>query len=146
MQEALKEAQIAYDQNEVPVGVVIVDRESNKIIARSHNIVEQQSNSLLHAEIVAINQACKILSQKYLVGYDMYVTLEPCMMCSTAISFSKIFRLFYAASDPKQGGIEHGGSFFCSKSCFHRPEIYNGILAEHSERLMKNFFKKIRKE
>lgn len=145
MQEALKEAQIGYDQNEVPVGAVIVDRAVNKIIARSHNIVEQQSNSLLHAEIVAINQACETLSQKYLVGCDLYVTLEPCMMCATAISFSKISRLFYAASDPKQGGVEQSGGFFSRKSCFHRPEIYGGILTEHSEKLMKDFFKNIRK-
>lgn len=144
MQGALKQAQIAFDQREVPVGAVIVNRATNKIIVKTHNIVEQQGNPLLHAEIVAINQACKIVSQKSLDGYDMYVTLEPCMMCATAISFSRISRLFYAASDPKQGGVEHGGHFFSSKSCFHRPEIYSGILADHSEKLIKDFFKKIR--
>ncbi|MCC8417604.1 MAG: nucleoside deaminase [Rickettsia endosymbiont of Bryobia graminum] len=145
MQEALKQAQIANDQDEIPVGVVIVDRTANKIIVRSHNMVEQRSNSLLHAEIVAINKASEILSQKNLQNHDIYVTLEPCMMCAAAISFSRISRLFYAASDPKQGGVEHGESFFSSKSCFHRPEIYSDILSDCAEKLMKNFFKKIRR-
>jgi tRNA(Arg) A34 adenosine deaminase TadA len=74
----------------------------------------------------------------------MYVTLEPCTMCAAAISFARIGRLFYAANDPKQGGVENGGRFFNSKSCFYHPEIYSGFSAKISENLMKEFFKKVR--
>ncbi|WP_341752338.1 MULTISPECIES: nucleoside deaminase [unclassified Candidatus Tisiphia] len=144
MEEALKQAQFALNENEIPVGAVIVNRISNKVIAKAHNIVEQTKNPLLHAEIVAINQSCQILSSKNLSDCDMYVTLEPCTMCAAAISFARIGRLFYAANDPKQGGVENGGRFFNSKSCFYHPEIYSGFSAEISENLMKEFFKKVR--
>ncbi len=144
MEEALKQAQFAFNENEIPVGAIIVNRISNKVISKAHNIVEQTKNPLLHAEIVAINQSCQILSSKNLSDCDMYVTLEPCTMCSAAISFARIGRLFYAANDPKQGGVENGGRFFNSKSCFYHPEIYSGFSAEISENLMKEFFKKVR--
>lgn len=145
MQEALRQAEIAFKQNEVPVGAVITDRKKGEIIVKSHNIVEQEKNPLLHAEVVAINQACQILKTKFLFNHDIYVTLEPCLMCCCAISFSKIGRIFYAASDPKQGGIESNFRYFNSKHCFHRPEIYSGFLEEISTNLLKDFFKKIRK-
>ncbi|MDD9334593.1 MULTISPECIES: nucleoside deaminase [unclassified Candidatus Tisiphia] len=144
MEEALKQAQFAFNENEIPVGAIIVNRISNKVISKAHNIVEQTKNPLLHAEIVAINQSCQILSSKNLSDCDMYVTLEPCTMCAAAISFARIGRLFYAANDPKQGGVENGGRFFNSKSCFYHPEIYSGFSAEISENLMKEFFKKVR--
>ncbi len=144
MEEALKQAQFAFNENEIPVGAIIVNRISNKVISKAHNIVEQTKNPLLHAEIVAINQSCQILSSKNLSDCDMYVTLEPCTMCAAAISFARIGRLFYAANDPKQGGVKNGGRFFNSKSCFYHPEIYSGFSAEISENLMKEFFKKVR--
>lgn len=144
MEEALKQAQFAFNEDEIPVGAIIVNRVSNKVISKTHNIVEQTKNPLLHAEIVAINQSCQILSSKNLSDCDMYVTLEPCTMCATAISFARIGRLFYAANDPKQGGVENGGRFFNSKSCFYHPEIYSGFSAKISENLMKEFFKKVR--
>ncbi|UCM93459.1 MULTISPECIES: nucleoside deaminase [unclassified Candidatus Tisiphia] len=144
MEEALKQAQLAFNENEIPVGAIIVNRISNKVISKAHNIVEQTKNPLLHAEIIAINQSCQILSSKNLSDCDMYVTLEPCTMCAAAISFARIGRLFYAANDPKQGGVENGGRFFNSKSCFYHPEIYSGFSAKISENLMKEFFKKVR--
>lgn len=144
MDEALKQAQLALDNNEIPVGAIIVNRISNKVIAKAHNIVEKTKNPVLHAEIVAINQSCQILASKNLSDCDIYVTLEPCAMCSAAISFARIGRLFYAANDPKQGAIENGGRFFNSKSCFYRPEIYGGFSAKISENIIKEFFKKLR--
>ena len=144
MEEALKQAKLAFDEDEVPVGAIIIDRLSQKIITKSHNIVEQTKNPLLHAEIVAINQSCQILSSKNLSDCDMYVTLEPCAMCAGAISFARIGRLFYATSDEKQGSVENGTRFFNSNSCFHRPEVYHVLSAEISENLIKAFFKKIR--
>ncbi|KAJ6644816.1 tRNA-specific adenosine deaminase [Pseudolycoriella hygida] len=123
--EALQQAQIAFDKNEVPVGAILVDRVTRKIVVKAHNMVQQAQNPLFHAEIVAINQISKLSSNKNLSRYDMYVTLEPCFMCAAAIAFSRIGRLFYAANDPKQGGIENEKGFFNNKACFHHPEIYS---------------------
>ncbi len=144
MKEALKQAQLAFNEHEIPIGAIIVDRTSNKVISKTHNIVEQTKNPILHAEIVAINQSCQILSSKNLSNCDIYVTIEPCTMCAAAISFARIDRLFYATSDPKQGGVEHGERFFNSKSCFYYPEVYSGFSAKISEKLIKKFFKRIR--
>ena len=144
MQQALKQAKIAFDKNEIPVGAVIVDRLNKKIIASTHNNIEEKSNALYHAEIIAINEACNLISSKNLIDYDIYVTLEPCAMCAASIAHSRLKRLFYGASDPKHGVVESNLRYFNSAACFHRPEIYAGILAEDSSLLMKAFFKKIR--
>lgn len=144
MKRALEQAQIAFDKNEVPVGAVIIDRLHNKIIAGSYNKCEEANNALCHAEINAINEVCKSISSKNLSNYDIYVTLEPCAMCAAAIAHSRLKRLFYGASDPKHGAVESNLRYFNSKACFHRPEIYSGILAEDSSLLMREFFKKMR--
>lgn len=144
MQQALEQAEIAFNKNEVPVGAVIVDRLNQKIIASSHNNTEEKNNPLYHAEIMAINEACKITSSKNLSDYDIYVTLEPCAMCAAAIAHSRLKRLFYGAYDPKHGAVESNLRYFNSKACFHRPEIYEGILAAPSALLMQRFFKNIR--
>jgi len=144
MKQALEQAQIAFDKNEVPVGAVIVDRLNHKIVAIGYNKSEETNNALYHAEIIAINEACKTISSKNLSNYDIYVTLEPCAMCAAAIAHSRLNRLFYGALDPKHGAVESNLRFFNSKACFHRPEIYGNILAENSSLLMKEFFKKIR--
>ncbi len=146
MEEALQQAQIAFDEGEIPVGAVIVNRANHKIIAKAHNMVEQANNALLHAEIIAINQASSLLANKNLSGHDIYVTLEPCLMCAAAIAFCRINRLFYGTHDPKQGGVENGGRFFNSSACFHYPEIYGGFSEECSKKLIQEFFKKIRQE
>ena len=136
MQMALTEARKAA-AGEVPVGCVIVSRASGEVIARSHNQCEMDQNPNLHAEILAINQACSILNSKNLSGFDMYVTLEPCTMCASAISNARLGRLYYGASDEKQGGVENGVRFFASDTCMHRPEIYSGINSLESEQLLK---------
>lgn len=141
---ALQEARLAADECEVPVGCVIVDRASKKVIASAHNLCEQEKNANLHAEILAINEACKILDSKNLSDLDLYVTLEPCTMCASAIANSRIGRIYYGAADEKQGAVENGVRFFTSKSCFHRPEIYSGVKNEESEELLNGFFKSIR--
>ncbi|MGX6960390.1 MAG: nucleoside deaminase [Rickettsia endosymbiont of Pentastiridius leporinus] len=144
MEQALKQAEIAFSKNEVPVGAVIVDRLNQKIIASSHNNTEEKNNALYHAEIITINEACKITSSKNLSGYDIYVTLEPCAMCAAAIAHSRLKRLFYGALDPKHGAVESNLRYFNSKACFYRPEIYGEILAEPSALLMQKFFKNMR--
>ena len=142
---ALNEAKKADKEGEVPVGCVIIERTSKKIISKSHNLVQQQNNANLHAEIIAINEACKQIKDKNLQNYDIYVTLEPCTMCASAISNARLGRLYYGASDIKQGAVENGVRFFTSSSCLHKPEIYPDIEKASSEKLMKDFFQKLRK-
>ncbi len=140
MQEAMEQAKLAKINNEVPVGAIIVHTPSKKIIAKGFNQVRAYNNPLLHAEINVINSACSILQTKYLLDCDIYVTLEPCAMCAACISFSKIKRLFYAASDKKYGAVENGVRFFTNKNCHFRPEIYIGILSKDAQELMIDFF------
>lgn len=144
MNLALLEAEKAFSKNEVPVGAVIVNNITNEIIAKAHNQVEKFSNILCHAEMLVIKAASKKLNAKYLTMCDLYTTLEPCSMCASAISFAKIKRLFYGASDMKHGAVENNTRFFTTSACYHRPEIYNGIMATMSQQLLKKFFKRLR--
>lgn len=144
MRQAIENALIAQSKEEVPVGAVVVMRESDEIISKGYNLVEEENNPTRHAEMVAIEKACRILKTKNLSNCDLYVTLEPCAMCAAATSFAKIGRLFYGASDKKQGAVENGARFFTQDTCLHRPEIYNGILAEESANLLRDFFGTLR--
>lgn len=144
MQEALKQAILAFNKQEIPVGAVIVDKAKQKIISYAHNLTQQQQNPLAHAEIIAIYKACSTLKTKNLTNYDIYVTLEPCAMCACAISQARLSCLFYGASDPKQGAVASNLRYFNNKACFHRPEIYDNILPQESELLMKKFFREVR--
>lgn len=144
MDFALSQAKLAAAQGEVPVGCVVVDRVSGEVIASAHNLCEQKKNANLHAEILAINEACKILDSKNLSDLDLYVTLEPCTMCASAIANARIGRIYYGAADEKQGAVENGVRFFTAGSCMHRPEIYSGVKSEESEELLKEFFKSLR--
>lgn len=144
MQEALKEAEKAYLAGEVPVGCVIVEADSNRIIARAHNMMQALVNPNAHAEMLAIKAACQTLGSKSLASCEIYITLEPCTMCASAIANARIKRLYYSLADEKHGAIEHGVRFFNSDSCFHRPEIYPGFLEQKSLQLMRNFFAKLR--
>lgn len=145
MKLALLEAKKAYNIGEVPVGCVIVDSINDEVIAQSHNVMQLNKNANFHAEILAINIACKKRDNKNLSNCDIYVTLEPCTMCASAISNARIDRLYYAAPDIKQGAVENGVRFYTSNSCMHRPEIYSGINAHESIELIESFFSKLRK-
>ncbi len=127
-------------QGEVPVGAVIVARASGEVVATAHNEVEKRSDATAHAEMLAIQRATKKLGSKSLKGYDLYVTLEPCPMCATAISFARIDRVYFGAYDPKSGGVEHGPRIFNSTSCHHAPEVYGGIMESECAALLKEFF------
>lgn len=144
MRSALENALYAQVNNEVPVGAVIVMRSTDKVISTGHNRVETEENPTKHAEMIAIEAACKVLQSKNLSECDMYVTLEPCTMCAAAISYARIGRLFYAAKDPKQGAVEHGARFFTQETCMHRPEIYDGIMSEEAGQMIKEFFENLR--
>ena len=141
MKAALKEAQKAALEGEVPIGCVIV--KDDKIIARGRNAREKKKNALLHAETVAINKACKKLNGWRLWQCDLYVTLEPCPMCTGAIINSRIKNVYIGAMDPKAGAM--GSVVDLTGFPFnHKPEIHTGIMAEESQTLLKEFFQNLR--
>ena len=143
MRAALKEAQKAALEGEAPIGCVIV--KGDKIISRGRNAREKKKNALLHAETVAIDKACKKLSGWRLWECDLYVTLEPCPMCTGAIINSRIRRVFIGAMDPKAGAM--GSVVDLTSFPFnHKPEIHTGLLADESQSLLKEFFRNLRKQ
>lgn len=141
MQRALELAKLAAEQDEVPIGALIVDSSSGEIIAETHNLSEHSLDATAHAEILAIQQACKKLGSNRLRGFDLYVTLEPCTMCAAAISFARIENLYIGASDTKGGAVLNGVKFYEAPTCHHRPKVQAGILAEDCAQILKNFFK-----
>ena len=143
MKEALKEAKKAYKKGETPIGAVIV--KDGKIIARGHNRRETKKNALCHAEIIAINKACKKLGGWRLFQCDMYVTLEPCLMCAGAIVQSRIKNLYFGANDEKGGAV---GSLINIPALPHITQRVNaegGILKDECSKILKDFFKELRK-
>lgn len=140
----MEQAKEAFAQDEVPVGCIIVRKDDGVIVASTKNTMQQSKNPNAHAEMLAISEACRLMDSKNLSACDMYITLEPCTMCASAIANARIGRLYYAAPDEKQGAVENGVRFFTSNSCLHRPEIYTGMQREESINLMKSFFSKIR--
>jgi len=140
MEAALAEAQAAAARGEVPVGAVIVG-ESGEITASAGNRTRELSDPSAHAEILVIREACKAEGSERLVGCDLFVTLEPCAMCAAAISFARINRLYFGASDPKGGGVENGVRFFTQATCHHAPEVYGGIGETRAGEILKEFFK-----
>lgn len=139
MRLALQEAQRAFSEGEVPVGAIIVMNE--RVIAKGYNQVEKLTDSTAHAEIIALTAAFNFLGSKYLPEAVLYVTLQPCLMCSGALYWSKIGRIVYGAEDAKNGYKRVAGD--CSP--FHpKTELLGGVLAEESAQLMKDFFKALR--
>ena len=143
MKEALKEAKKAYDKLEVPVGAVIV--KDGKIISRAHNLKETKFNTTNHAEIIAIQKASKKLKSWRLLDCEMYVTLEPCSMCAGAIINSRIKKVYIGANDEKTGAVGSVLNLFEDYKFNHNVEFEKGILKEESEKIIKDFFKKLRK-
>ena len=136
MQQALKEAQKAFDAGEVPVGAIVVI--NKQIIARAHNQVELLNDCTAHAEILALTTAFSFLGSKYLPEAILYVTLEPCLMCSGALYWSKIGKIVYGADDDKNSYRKSTGS----NNPFHpKTELFGGILKDECGQLMKDFFK-----
>ena len=138
---ALKEAQKAAIADEVPVGAVLVDNKTGKIVAKAHNKTEHGLDPTAHAEISVIRKAAKKLKTKRLWGTTLFVTLEPCAMCAAAISFARIENLVIGATDEKGGAVQSGVRFFESKTCHFKPQIISGVLEKKSAELLKDFFK-----
>jgi cytidine deaminase len=139
MELALGEAHAAAGRDEVPVGAVIVSA-AGEVLAAAGNRTREFNDPTAHAEMLAIRAACTMLGSERLEGCDLYVTLEPCPMCAAAISFSRIRRLYYGASDPKSGGVAQGPRIFSHPTCHHAPEIYDGIGEQKAAELLKAFF------
>lgn len=146
MRRALELAKQAAENDEVPIGAIVVDSLTGKIIAEAGNQSAHNGDATAHAEILAIQQACKELNQPRLWDMDMYVTLEPCTMCAAAISFVRIKHLYFGATDKKGGAVVSGVKFFEAPTCHHHPTVEYGILAEESTKLLQDFFQKKRKK
>ena len=139
MDLALAEAEAAAKRGEVPVGAVVVDPGGTPL-ALAGNRTRELADPSAHAEMLAIREACQKLGSERLAGCDLYVTLEPCPMCAALISFARIRLLYFAATDPKGGGVEHGARVFSHPTCHHAPDIYSGIGEERARELLKAFF------
>lgn len=141
MQKALEQAKMAAEIDEVPIGSVIVNPETGEIISAAHNLSEHGDNALAHAEIIALDMACRKLGVNRLRGMDLYVTLEPCTMCAAAISFMRIEHLYFGAYDVKGGAVDNGVKFYQSPTCHHRPQCNGGICEFECSQILKDFFK-----
>jgi tRNA(Arg) A34 adenosine deaminase TadA len=144
MEEALSEARAAGARGEVPVGAVVVH--GGVVVARAGNRTRELSDPTAHAEMLAIRAACAAAGSERLVGYDLYVTLEPCAMCAAAIAAARVARVYYGASDPKSGGVAHGARVFSHPQSHHVPQVYDAIAATEAEALLKAFFAARRSE
>ena len=142
MREAIKEAQKAFDRDEVPVGCVIVYR--NRVIARAHNQIKLLRDPTAHAEMIAITGASNFLQNERLLNCSMYVTIEPCSMCAGALVLARIPRLVYGADDPKAGACGSVTNIANNMKLNHRVEVVSGISANDCGSLLKEFFKKKR--
>ena len=139
MEAAIDLARLAADAGEVPVGAVVV--KDGQIIGRGGNRPIAGHDPTAHAEIVALREAAAALGTDRLIGCDLWVTLEPCAMCAGAIAHSRIARLYFGASDPKGGAVEHGPRLFEQPTVHHKPEIYGGISETECADLLRTFFR-----
>ena len=138
MSVAFEEARAAGARGEVPIGAAIA--QGGAIIASAGNRTLADNDPTAHAEILAIRAAGAALGSQRLADCDLYVTLEPCAMCAGAISFARLRRLYYGASDAKGGAVEHGPRFFAQPTCHHSPEVYGGIRESEAATLLRAFF------
>jgi tRNA(adenine34) deaminase len=135
---ALAEAEGAAARGEVPVGAVLVA--DGVVLAAAGNRVEELADPTAHAELLVLRAAAARRFSPRLADCDLYATLEPCPMCAAAIALARVRRLYFAAYDPKGGGVEHGARIFDQPGCNHRPEIYGGIDEQRAALLLKDFF------
>jgi len=142
MTEALKEAKKAFEEDEVPVGAVVVYQ--NRIIARGHNQIERLKDPTAHAEMLALTAACNYLNTKRLNAASIYVTIEPCSMCAGALVLARIKELYFGAQDPKTGACGSVTNIVNNKKLNHRIKVKKGILEKECGSLLKEFFKKKR--
>jgi tRNA(adenine34) deaminase len=140
MHLALLEAEAAASRGDVPVGAVLVDREG-RVIAAAGNRVEADRDPTAHAEVLVLRRGAAQLGAARLIECDLYVTLEPCAMCTAAIALARLRRLYFGAYDPKSGAVEHGPRLFDQPTTHHRPEVYGGIEERRAGEFLRDFFK-----
>jgi len=139
MAAAMEAARAAGSAGEVPVGAVVVDA-TGAVLAAAGNRVEELRDPSAHAELLALRAAAAARGTKHLTDCDLYVTLEPCAMCAAAIALFRIRRLYFGASDPKGGGVDHGARVFERATTHHRPEVYGGLREREASALLSDFF------
>ena len=139
MKRALELAEASAATGEVPVGAVIT--RAGEIIAEAHNMPRETCDPTAHAEMLAIRRAAETLGQERLTDCELWVTLEPCAMCAGAIVHARLAKVYYGASDPKGGAVEHGARVFEQEQCLHRPEVYAGIGEARAAQMLREFFK-----
>lgn len=144
MARAFAEAEAAGARGEVPIGAVVVETATGRVLAAAGNRTKEDHDPTAHAELLAIRAAAAARGSERLTDCDLYVTLEPCPMCAQAISFARIRRLYYGAFDPKGGGVEHGPRLYAQPSCHHAPEVYGGIEETRAGELLRGFFRERR--
>ncbi|HEY0324475.1 MAG TPA: nucleoside deaminase [Allosphingosinicella sp.] len=138
MRLALDEARAAAEAGEVPVGAVVM--RDGEVLAVSRNRMRDSNDPTAHAEMVALRAAAAVLGTSRLDGCDLWVTLEPCAMCTGAIALARISRLYFGAADPKGGAVMHGPRLFTQPTCHHVPEVYSGIGEGEAGELLRRFF------
>lgn len=141
MRVALEEAKSATARDEVPIGAILVHRETREIAAKAGNRTRELNDPTAHAEILVIREICEKIGAQRIPDYDLYVTLEPCTMCAAAISFARLGRVVIGASDPKGGGILHGAKFYDQPTCHWKPEFVSNVLEQECGEILKEFFR-----
>ena len=144
MAQAFEEARAAEMRGEVPIGAVVVL--DGAVVGSGGNRTRELSDPTAHAEIVALRDAAARLGSERLVGHDLYVTLEPCPMCAGAISFSRIRRLYFGATDEKGGAVVSGVRLYSSPTCHHAPDVYPGLGEVEAQAMLRTFFRERRGE
>lgn len=145
MSQALDQARAAATRGEVPVGAVVVAPQG-EIVAAAGNRTRELNDPTAHAEILAIRAACAAVGSERLGGHALYVTLEPCPMCAGAIAAARLARLYYAAADPKSGGVAQGARVFAHPQCHHAPDVYDGMAEPEARAMLQAFFSAKRKD
>jgi len=140
MLRALRQAELAAERGESPIGAVVVDRETGAVLAEDGNRVEELMDPTAHAEMLVIRRAAEAKASPRLTGCDLYVTLEPCPMCAGAISHARIEKLVFGAYDPKGGGVDHGARVFDRPTCHHKPDVVSGVAEADCAALLRSFF------
>ncbi len=146
MQAALEQAKQAESRDEVPVGAVLVDINTGNIVAANGNRTIELSDPTAHAEILVIRELCDQVEAQRIPEYDLFVTLEPCTMCATAISFARLRRLVFGTPDKKGGAVVSGVKFFDQSSCHHKIDVTHDVCAQECSEILKSYFKKKRQK